>query len=1070
MSDSPLNLSTLRAKLEASGGRTYWRSLEEVADEPEFQEMLQREFPEQASEWGNAFSRRNFLKMMAASLALAGLQGCTKEPQERIVPYVRPPANLVAGRAMHFASAMPLRGVGLGVLVTSREGRPIKIEGNPDHPESLGAANVFMQASILGLYDPDRSQVPIHLGDVSSWSAFQTALAPVIAAKRLNGGAGLRILTQTITSPTLLAQLQTILKEFPEAKWHRYEPMSRDAVHAGASAAFGKRLDPIYHFDKAEVILSLGSDFLFAESGSLRYSRQFVDKRRVRTLGENGRPIDPKTATMNRLYVSECMPSLTGAMADHRLPLKPSEIGLLATAIAKELGASSHAQATTLPASTLTWAKTVARDLMAHRGRALVLVGESQPAEIHALGYAMNALLGAFDTTITFIEPIDPHPDSSAESLKILVEDINANKVDTLLMLGSNPVYTAPVDLNFLSTLKRVKLRIHLGEASDETAFQCQWHLPETHYLEAWSDVRAFDGTTSIVQPLIAPLYQNKSAHEVLSILSGRPDVSGYEVVRSHWLNMAPTGDFETWWKSTLQKGIIEGSASPSQAVKINALPVIAFAAASTGLEILYALDSTVYDGRYANNGWLQELPKPLTHMSWDNAAMLSPRTAEKQGLQSRDVVELTSGGRMLRVAVWVLPGHADDAVTISLGYGRTRAGRVGGTDKYQLGFNANLLRDLQHPQFAGDLQIAKTGKNYKLVVSRTHHTVESRSLSMGIKPEVVAHPEDSEKSDNLQNRKLIRVATLAEFQSDPQFAQKMEEEGSGEKAAGGKRVPLPQLFPEIDYSTKSNPAKHKWAMSIDTSSCIGCNACVIACQAENNIPVVGKDQVERGREMHWIRIDTYYAGSLDDPETYFQPLPCMHCENAPCELVCPVEATVHDDEGINNMVYNRCIGTRYCSNNCPYKVRRFNFLQYTDQTTEQYKLMRNPEVTVRSRGVMEKCTFCIQRINNTRIDLETLQVRMEEQIRNSTSSADRAQLQNTLDETARHTLTNLETACQQSCPTQAIIFGDQNVSLSPIALLKQEPLDYSLLEELTTKPRTTYLARLRNPNVELNA
>ncbi len=1069
MTESPLNLSSLRLKLEVTGGKAYWRSLEEIADGPDFQEMLHREFPEQASEWGNAFSRRNFLKMMAASLALAGLQGCTREPQERIVPYVRPPANLVPGRAMHFASAMPLRGVGLGVLVTSREGRPIKIEGNPDHPESLGASNVFMQASILGLYDPDRSQTPIYLGDVSSWSAFQTALAPIITAKKKNGSAGLRILTQTITSPTLLAQVNTILKEFPEAKWHRYEPVSRDSIQAGAKIAFGKKLDPIYHFDKAEVILSLGSDFLFAEPGSLRYSKQFIDRRRVRTLGENGRPIDPKTATMNRLYVSECMPSLTGSMADHRLPLKPSDMGVLAVAVAKELGVALATTVEEPSPSIATWARKVARDLVGHKAKALVVIGESQPAEIHALGCAMNAALGALGQTITYIEPLDPHPDSSIESLRTLVEDMNAGKVDTLLMIGSNPVYTAPADLNFLAALKLVNMRIHLGEANDETAFQCQWHLPETHYLEAWSDVRAFDGTTSVIQPLISPLYQNKSAHEVLSMLLGRPDISGYELVRNHWGKALPPAEFENGWKAALQKGIVEGSALKPQELPVATLPSLTLQSTSPGLELLFSLDPTIYDGRFANNGWLQEVPKPLTHMSWDNAVMLSPRTAEKFALHSRDRVNLSSGGKTLSAAVWILPGHADDAATLSLGYGRTRAGRVGGTDKHQNGFNANQLRHSQHPLFARDLRIARSGGAYNLVVSRTHHTVESRSFGTEIKPEVVSHPDPAQASDNLQNRKLIRVATLAEYQSDPVFAQKIEEEGTGESTPGGKRVPL-QLFPEHDYSNKLNPAKHRWAMSIDTNACIGCNACVVACQAENNIAVVGKDQVDRGREMHWIRIDTYYAGSLDDPDTYFQPLTCMHCENAPCELVCPVEATVHDDEGINNMVYNRCIGTRYCSNNCPYKVRRFNFLQYTDNTTEQYKLMRNPEVTVRSRGVMEKCTYCIQRINNTRIDLENLQVRMEEQVRNSPSGADRAQLQNTLDESTRHTLANLETACQQSCPTEAIVFGDLNAPLSRIALLKEEPMDYGLLEELTTKPRTTYLARLTNPNPEMTA
>ena len=1060
----PLNLSALRLKLLASEGKRYWRSLEEIARTPEFEEMMHREFPEQASEWQQGMSRRNFLKVMAASLALAGLQGCTKEPQERIVPYVRPPANLVPGRPLHFASAMPLRGVGVGVVVTSREGRPIKIEGNPDHPASLGATNAFMQASILSLYDPDRSQVVIHRGDVSTWSAFESAIAPVMEAKRHNGGAGLRILTQTITSPTLLAQIQDLLKVFPEARWHRHEPVSRDSVHGGAEIAFGSKLDPVYHFDKADVILALDCDFLSDEPGSLRYARQFIDRRRIHAMSENGQPIDPKSLTMNRLYAAECMPTLTGAMADHRLPLKPSEIGALAAVIAREIGAGVDVSSATLPPAAATWATKVAHDLMAHKGKSLMLAGDSQPAEVHALAFAINVALGAVGQTISFIDPLDPHPDSSIDSLRALVDDINAGKVDTLLMLGSNPVYTAPVDLRFGEALKKVGLRIHLGEYNDETAFQCHWHLPETHYLEAWGDVRAFDGTVSIVQPMIAPLYQNKSALEILSIVAGRPDVSGYEIIRTRWAVAHSTADQEAAWKTALEKGIVEGSASTAREVALKGRPKIDLRPPSQGLEISFRPDPTIGDGRFANNGWLQELPKPLTHMTWDNAAMVSPRTAEKLDLHNGDLVNLTSGGRTMKAAIWVLPGHADDAVTLSLGYGRSRAGRVGGTEKQTCGFNAYLLRTSDHSLFATDLQIARTGRTYNLVVTRTHHSVESGTLGGIIKPEVVAHPEGN---DDIQNRKLIRVATLAEFQADPLFVQKIEEEGNGETSTGHKRVQL-QLFPEHDYTNKTNPQKHRWAMSIDTNSCIGCNACVVACQAENNIPVVGKDQVDRGREMHWIRIDTYYAGLLDDPETYFQPLPCMHCENAPCELVCPVEATVHDDEGLNTMVYNRCIGTRYCSNNCPYKVRRFNFYQYQDQTTEQYKLMRNPEVTVRSRGVMEKCTYCVQRINNTRIDIENMQVNIEEQIRKSSSDTDRAALQNQLDEGSRRLLDGLQSACQQACPTEAIVFGDLNDRGSRVSRLKEEPHDYGLLEELTTKPRTTYLARFRNPNPEM--
>jgi molybdopterin-containing oxidoreductase family iron-sulfur binding subunit len=1098
-----LNLSSLRLKLESAQGKRYWRSLEEIADTPEFREMLYREFPQQASEWvgegGDGFSRRNFLKVMGASLALAGaMEGCTRAPTERIVPYVRPPANLVPGKPLFFASAMPFRGVGQGVVVTSREGRPIKVEGNPDHPESLGATNVFMQASILGMYDPDRSKVVVQKGDVSSWSAFAAALKPVMAQKRENKGAGLRILTESLTGPALIAQMGDFVKSFPEAKWHRYEPVSRDAVTGGTKLALGKRLEPVYAIEKADVILSLDGDFLFAEPGSLRYSRKFIDRRRIRTIGEDGKPQDVKAITMNRLYVAESSPTITGAMADHRLTLRAGEIGLLAAAIAKEVGAGVDASAGNLPAAAATWAAKVAKDLAAHKGTCVVIAGDGQPAEVHALAAAINVALGNVGKTVSYIEPLDPHPEDSAASLATLVADMNAGKVDTLIILGANPVYTAPADLEFAKALEKVALRIHLGLYQDETGFLCHWHLPEAHYLEAWGDVRAFDGTVSIVQPLIAPLYQGKSASEVLSMMMGQPDVSGYEVVRRYWAGQHGSGDFEAWWKAVLEKGIVEGSAAKAQAASLRGRPKVELAAV-TGTELIFRPDPAVWDGRFANNGWLQELPKPMNHLTWDNAAFVSVKTAEKHGLQNGDIVTLTSGGRKLGAAAWIAPGHADDAVTLTLGYGRTRAGRVGGMDKSvklnPVGFNAYALRTSQRPLFASDLQISKTGETYKFAPAHIHQSIEERSLGDLMRPEVVGRPQEHHDHEHdhehahdhgydreaaereIANRKLVRVATLEQFKADPRFAQKMDEEEAAEpvstaekttESTGGKRTQL-QLFPEWDYTDKEKTGlKHRWAMSIDTHACIGCNACVIGCQAENNIPVVGKDQVSRGREMHWIRIDTYFAESLDNPETYFEPIPCMHCENAPCELVCPVNATVHDDEGINNMVYNRCVGTRYCSNNCPYKVRHFNFLQYTDETTESLKLMRNPEVTVRSRGVMEKCTYCVQRLNNTRIEIEKLVVRLEEQWKQSKDEADRGRIKQRLDEGRKRLLDNIETACQQACPTEAIVFGDLNDPTSRIARVKTEPLDFELLGELTTKPRTTYLARVRNPNPEM--
>jgi molybdopterin-containing oxidoreductase family iron-sulfur binding subunit len=1075
-----LDFTEIRLKLQAAQGKRYWRSLEEVADTPQFQEMLYKEFPQQAPDWLDSVSRRKFLMLAGASIALAGVMtGCARPPQDRIVPYVRPPQNMIPGKPLFFASAMPFRGVGQGVVVTSREGRPIKIEGNPDHPDSLGATNVFGQASVLGMWDPDRSQAVLKLGEPSSWSDFIAALYQRLESKKSKDGTGIRILSRSTSSPTLAANIQKFLKAYPQAQWHHYEPVSRDTVRAGAKLAFGQRLDPIYHFEKADVVLSLDSDFLFAEPGSLRYARHFADRRRMRLVNKKGDPVDPKSLTMNRLYVAECGTSLAGGMSDHRLPVKPSELLHLAATMATAVGVSSAPAGASLSATAKAWVDKVAADLSANRGKSIVIAGDAQPAELHALAFAINSALGNIGKTVTFIDPVDSHPQASTDSLQTLVNDIKAGQVDTLLIMGANPVYDAPGEFEFLTTLKQIDLRIHLGEYFDETGFECHWHIPEAHYLEAWGDIRAFDGTVSIIQPLIAPLYAGKSAIELTNVLLGTPDTTGYETLRSFWLQQSKSGDFEGWWKKTLEKGVVADSASPHRDVTAAAnLPIELPPAASSAMQAVFRPDMTVWDGRFANNGWLQELPKPLTHMTWDNAVMVSPRTAEKQSLKNGDIVEVNVGSRKVEGAVWVMPGQPDDVITLPLGYGRQRAGRVGGTETESPGFNFYKVRANTAASVAA-VTITKTDRTYHLVATHVNHAIWERKLGSWIKdPGVVGRPpehehdagnplthDDAEREIN--NRNLIRVATLEQFKADPHFARKIDE---GETTQidpanpSSKRVQL-QLFNSYEYD---NINKHRWGMSIDTHSCIGCNACVVACQSENNISVVGKDQVDRGREMHWIRLDTYYAGDIDNPETYFEPVPCMHCENAPCELVCPVGATVHDDEGINSMVYNRCVGTRYCSNNCPYKVRRFNFLHFSDVLTESERLGTNPEVTIRTRGVMEKCTYCIQRINNTRIEAEKMQVQLEEQYNNSKNEADRKMLKKRLEETTAHLWNGLQTACQQSCPTRAITFGDMNDNKSEIFRAKQEPHDFGLLEELTTKPRTTYLARVRNPNPAL--
>jgi molybdopterin-containing oxidoreductase family iron-sulfur binding subunit len=1001
-----LDLATIRARLAATRGQQYWRSLEELADIEEFRELLRREFPRQASVWLDPVSRRGFLQLMAASLALAGLSACTRQPTEKIVPYVRTPEGLIPGRPQFYATAVSLGGIATGVLVESHMGRPTKIEGNPLHPASLGATDAFTQAAVLTMYDPDRAQVVTNTGRISTWDAFVAVVQTALDAQRLSQGAGLRVLTETVTSPTLAHQLQMLLTEFPLARWHQYEPVGRDAVLAGARLALGEDVETQYRFDKAAVILALDADFLFSLPGSVRYARDFTAKRRVQ--GEH--------TEMNRLYMVESTPSLTGAMADHRLPLRASEIELFAHAVAAKVGVSGVQSSefgvapTPNPQPPLPshWIDALVRDLLRHKGASLIIAGDQQPPVVHALAHAMNHALGNVGNTVIYTEPVQAKPVEQAESLRELVQDMEAGKVELLVILGGNPVFTAPADLRFAEHMAKVPLRIHCSLYEDETSALCHWHLPEAYFLESWSDVRAYDGTVTIIQPLIAPLYSGKSFHEVLAVLLGQPNPAGYDIVRDYWKNQNLAANFEQFWRQALHDGLIAGTAFSAKKVSLRTEWTASHAARRTPhaphsptprfqpLGLIFRPDPTIWDGRFANNGWLQELPKPLTKLTWDNAALMSPATAERLGLVNEEVVELHYRGRVVRAPVWITPGQADDVVTVHLGYGRTRVGRVGmGT-----GFNAYTLRTADALWFGSGLEVRKTGERYRLACTQDHYRMEGRNL--------------------------VRVGTLEEYRQHPHFVHEM----------GHDPAPDATLYPPYKYEG------YAWGMAIDLNACIGCNACVVACQAENNIPVVGKGQVAVGREMQWIRIDRYYRGDLDNPETYHQPVLCMHCENAPCEPVCPVGATVHSNEGLNEMVYNRCVGTRYCSNNCPYKVRRFNFLQYSDYTTPSLKLLRNPEVTVRTRGVMEKCTYCVQRINAARIAAE----KGDRKIRDG----------------------EIVTACQAACPAQAIVFGDINDPESRVSLLKAEPCDYGLLTELNTRPRTTYQARLRNPNLEI--
>jgi MoCo/4Fe-4S cofactor protein with predicted Tat translocation signal len=988
--DPGLDLSALTRRMDGREGRRFWQSLEELQETPEFLEFLHREFPENASEFQDPAGRRQFLKIMGASMALAGLAGCTRQPEETIVPFVRAPEDMIPGRPLYFATALTDGGYASGVLVESHMGRPTKIEGNPEHPASLGATDARGQADILNLYDPDRSRTLTYLGDIRVWDDFVSALRSALDAQRGLGGSGIRILTETVTSPTLAAQLDAILKEFPAAKWHQWEPAGAHSARAGAVMAFGRPMDTRYDFTKANVVLTLDADFASAGPGRLRYIRDHTATRRL----------DGGKTTMSRLYAVECSPGLMGSQADHRLRLKPSEVEDFTRALEAAVGGGGAAAGGAWAA----WLGPLVADLQANWGASIVMPGEYQPPAVHALAHAINARLGNVGKTVFQSAPAEARPIDQMASIRDLAYDMDRGAVSLLVVLSANPAFTAPADLDFAAKMDRVPLRVHLGLYDDETAERCHWHVPQTHSLEAWGDARAYDGTVTIQQPLIAPLYPGcKSPHEMLAAFSARPSTHGHDVVRDYWKTGGTLGaDFERGWRRALHDGVVAGSASPAVTAFASAgAPAPVAAPQVSGLEIVFRPDPTIGDGRFANNGWLQELPKPLTKITWDNAAHMSPATARRLGISlertargtQTDVVELRYRGRRVQAPAWIMPGHPDDTVTVHFGYGRRRTGRVGSG----AGFDAYALRTSDAPWSGRGLEVVKTGARYTLACTQDHWSMEHRDV--------------------------VRAATLDEYHAAPDYARKAVHEPSREMT----------MYPNFTYEGRA------WGMSIDLNACVGCNACVVACQAENNIPVVGKQQVAMSREMHWLRIDRYYAGGENDPEAYYQPMMCVHCENAPCEVVCPVAATVHSHEGLNDMVYNRCVGTRYCSNNCPYKVRRFNFFLYADFETTSLKLLRNPDVTVRSRGVMEKCTYCVQRINQAKLEA---------------TSEGRAVRDG-----------DIVTACQAACPAQAIVFGDINDKNSRVAKLKAEPRAYGVLADLNTRPRTTYLAAVRNPN-----
>jgi len=1025
-----LDLQEVRERLAGQTGQRYWRTLEEIADTPQFQQWVEDEFPNRSTLL--QLNRRDLLKFMGASMALAGLTGCRSVflGQDKVVPYVKQPEELIPGIPLYYASSIPLRGFATGVVVEQHEGRPIKLEGNPLHSASLGAIDVFTQAEILNLYDPERTgtvlqdsepvgdspdwrRKPIH--DISTWELFAAAIPEALKASK-----GIRVLTGAVTSPTLVEQIDTFIKKHPGAKWHAYEPISRRNVYAGSRLAFGETLDVVYRLDRADVIVALDGDFLAPEStpGSLKYARDFANKRRV----------EGTTGSMSRMYAVESTPSLTGVAADHRWTAKSSEIHGIAVALAAAVGVPgvSGGNLVGVPSDHFT---AMATDLLANRGKCLVVTGEHQSPEVHALVHAINSALGNVGSTVELVPPADKT--AEAAGIGELKAEIEAGQVDFLVIVGGNPAFDAPADLNMADAIASVRHSVFLTREKNETGKVVEWELPLTHPLEEWGDARAFDGTVSIIQPLIAPIFESKSAIEVFSILNGKP-VNGYDLVRSYWKRTALAGgDFEAKWRTFLHDGVLADSAFASLAPRAAAVAPGESTPVS-GLELNFRPDPGVFDGRYANNGWLQELPNPINKVTWDNVASMSLKTAQTLGVVDDDIVRIEANGGVVDATVFIQPGQADQTVAVTLGYGRTVGGSVAtATGKDGGGFNAFALRATNALSWTS-ATVAKVGGHNDVASTQGHNPLGGNVIG--------------------DERDILREASLAQFLRDPEEV-----------------VPW-YAFPEEDIKKNNLYVEEvfewngeKWGMTIDLNVCIGCNACVTACQAENNIPVVGKDQVNRNREMHWLRIDRYYKGDGDSPQLTWQPIACVHCEAAPCEPVCPVAATVHSHDGLNMMVYNRCVGTRYCSNNCPYKVRRFNYLNYTDNqpnfmdkvpavaaalgntTTEKtngiqlLKMLNNPDVTVRGRGVMEKCTYCVQRINDARKESKKLGKPLKDG--------------------------DIVTACQQACPTQAIVFGDTADKESRVAKLRKDPRAWMLLEELQTRPMTSHLAKLRNPN-----
>jgi MoCo/4Fe-4S cofactor protein with predicted Tat translocation signal len=1000
---------------------SYWKSLNELAKNEEYKKFAEREFPEDATELTDQVSRKSFLRVMGASIALAGFAAC-RRPVQKIVPFSEMPENMVAGKPMYYATANPFQDSLNGLVVKNNEGRPSKIEGNESHPASGGRSSIYDQAGILNMYDPDRSRFIRQNGERAEREDFITFATNHFA----DTDRRIAFISENNSSPTLQRLRQRVQNEFSNASWITYEAFGEENQLDGTEIAFGSRLRTVNHFDRADVVVSLDSDFMspYGHKNSVENARKLTDRRRVRSTNDS----------LSRIYSIESTFTNTGSYADNRLRLKASEVPAFTYALAARLSGSVSGldafSGVSNEFSNHDWIANLAEDLLQNSGSSIITAGDSHSPAVHAAVAAMNYALGNAGSTITY--HVVPHIEETnqLEALRALVEELQGGNIDTVVILGSNPVFTAPADLNFAAALQQAGTVIHLSDYVDETSRAANWHINRAHFLEAWGDGYSYTGARSVIQPQIQPLFNGWSVIELVNVILEGEWAEGYDLVRETWSDYY-TNNFERQWNQLLHDGIDEGVFEEAQVsldtgLTENINPYLNSSAVD-GIEIVIKPDAKLFDGRFANNSWLQELPEPMTKITWDNVALMSPATARQLGIRPErrlkdtdtPVIRIEAGGETIEIAAWVQPGHADDSITLTVGYGRSGIGRVADG----VGVNTYPLRTSQASYYQG-ADISLTGRNYEIACVQDHNSIEGRDM--------------------------IREATMSEYRDNPEFASfesvhGFEVPGMKEAREHGDEHPI-TLFTPMDYPEY----EPQWGMAIDLNACFGCGVCTIACQAENNIPVVGKREVGRRRMMHWIRTDRYYEGDEHNPKAMHQPVPCMHCELAPCEQVCPVAATVHSDDGMNQMTYNRCVGTRYCANNCPFKVRRFNFFNYTQEflTTgddpEIIQMAMNPEVTVRFRGVMEKCTYCVQRVSRAKSD---------ERLRSgSKKPVDGA----------------VQTACQQACPANAIYFGDLTDRDSEVSRAKLNERNYVMLEELNVRPRTSYLAKLRNPNPDM--